>query len=617
MVKPAQLLLICLSFLSQISLAQKPEIKRIDPQFWWHNLETRELQLLIYGTNTAQFEVDIKTPGVQISQVKKLENPNYLLVYINLGNYHGHQLLLNFKAGSKTKTIAYKLETLQKESHQIDPSDLVYLVFPDRFSNGDTKNDAIKTLREPWCSRDSLGGRHGGDLQGIINKLDYLQDLGASCLWLNPTLINDQPAYSYHGYALTDHYLTDPRLGSNEIYKKLGSELQKRNMKLMMDLVPNHIGSKHWMMLDMPDSSFVNQWPTFTRTNYRATTRLDPYASEYDKKRMVDGWFDTQMPDVNQRKPWVAAYLMQSYLWWINYAGIDAFRIDTYSYNDYEFMDKCMAYIQNEYPDFYSTGEIWEQSSVLNMAYFTQHNGYKLSPKSSHLTSAKDFQLFWAIMDGLNQQAEWDKGLAKIYYTLCQDGLYENPNLNLTFIDNHDLNRFFTEVKEDFAKWKMGIGLLMTLRGVPSIYYGTEILLTNPIPRKNDGQIRQDFPGAWPSDTLNKFNPTGRTTQENEAFNYIKKLAQLRKNNAAFKDGKLMQFTPEGSSYVFFRYTDEACFMIAVNSGSSQVKLDTKRMEERLQGYKTGLDHASDQQIKNLAEIDLAPKSIRIIELMK
>ena len=617
MVKPAQLLLICLSFLSQISLAQKPEIKRIDPQFWWHNLETRELQLLIYGTNTAQFEVDIKTPGVQISQVKKLENPNYLLVYINLGNYHGHQLLLNFKAGSKTKTIAYKLETLQKESHQIDPSDLVYLVFPDRFSNGDTKNDVVASMRENWCSRDSLGGRHGGDLQGIINKLDYLQDLGASCLWLNPTLINDQPAYSYHGYALTDHYLTDPRLGSNEIYKKLGSELQKRNMKLMMDLVPNHIGSKHWMMLDMPDSSFVNQWPTFTRTNYRATTHLDPYASEYDKKRMVDGWFDTQMPDVNQRKPWVATYLMQSYLWWINYAGIDAFRIDTYSYNDYEFMDKCMAYIQNEYPDFYSTGEIWEQSSVLNMAYFTQHNGYKLSPKSSHLTSAKDFQLFWAIMDGLNQQAEWDKGLAKIYYTLCQDGLYENPNLNLTFIDNHDLNRFFTEVKEDFAKWKMGIGLLMTLRGVPSIYYGTEILLTNPIPRKNDGQIRQDFPGAWPSDTLNKFTPTGRTAQENEAFNYIKKLAQLRKNNAAFKNGKLMQFTPEGSSYVFFRYTDEACFMIAVNSGSNQVKLDTKRMEERLKGYKSGFDHASDQQIKNLAEIDLAPKSIRIIELMK
>ena len=617
MVKPAHLLLICLSFFSQISLAQKPEIKRIDPQFWWHNLETRELQLLIYGTNTAQFEVSLTTPGVKITQVKKLENPNYLLVYLNLANYHGNQLLLNFKAAGKTKTITYKLETLKKESHQIDPSDFVYLAFPDRFSNGDTKNDAIKTMREPWCSRDSVGGRHGGDIQGIINKLDYLQDLGVSCLWLNPTLINNQPAYSYHGYALTDHYLTDPRLGSNDLYKKLGSELHKRSMKLMMDLVPNHIGSKHWMMLDMPDASFVNQWPTFTRTNYRATTHLDPYASDYDKKRMVDGWFDNQMPDVNQRNPWVATYLMQSYLWWINYAGIDAFRIDTYSYNDYEFMDKCMAYIHTEYPDFYSTGEIWEQSSVLNMAYFTQNNGYKLSPKSSHLTSAKDFHLFWSIMDGLNQQAEWDKGLAKIYYTLCQDGLYENPNLNLTFIDNHDLNRFFTEVKEDFAKWKMGIGLLMTLRGVPSIYYGTEILLTNPIPRKNDGQIRQDFPGAWPNDTLNKFTPTGRTAQENEAFNYIKKLAQLRKNNAAFKNGKLMQFTPEGSTYVYFRYTDQTCFMIAVNSGSSLVKLNTKRMEERLKGYKNGFDHAADQQIKNLSEIELAPKSISIIELLK
>lgn len=617
MVKPAQLVLIFLTFLSQISLAQKPEIKRIDPQFWWNNLETRELQLLVYGKHTNKFEVNTSTPGVQITQVKKLENPNYLLVYLNLGNYRGNQLLLNFMANGKTKTISYKLETLKKESNQIDPSDLVYLVFPDRFSNGDTKNDFNTGMRESWCSRDSVGGRHGGDLQGIINKLDYLKDLGVSCLWLNPTLINDQPSYSYHGYALTDHYLTDPRLGNNELYKKLGKELHNRSMKLMMDLVPNHIGSKHWMMLDMPDSSFVNQWPTFTRTNYRATTHLDPYASEYDKKHMVNGWFDTQMPDVNERTPWVATYLMQSYLWWINYAGIDAFRIDTYSYNDYEFMDKCMAYIQNEYPNFYSTGEIWEQAGVLNMAYFTRNNTYTKSPKSSHLVSAKDFHLFWAIMDGLNQQAEWDKGLAKIYYTLCHDGLYENPNLNLTFIDNHDLNRFFTEVKEDFAKWKIGIGLLFTLRGVPSIYYGTEILLTNPIPRTNDGQIRQDFPGGWPSDSINKFSSNGRTTQENEAFNYIKKLALLRKKNAAFKDGKLMQFTPEGSSYVFFRYTDEACFMIAVNSGSNQVKLDTKRMEERLQGYKTGLDHASDQQIKNLAEIDLSPKSIRIIELMK
>jgi len=617
MLKFGQILLLCVILFVKISFAQKPEIKRIDPQFWWHNLETRELQLLVYGTNTAQFKVKLLTPGVSITQVKTLENPNYLLVYVNLENYHGSDLKLNFQAAGSNKTISYTLKTLQKETHQIDPSDLVYLVFPDRFSNGDTKNDAIKTMREPWCSRDSLGGRHGGDIQGIINHLDYLQDLGVSCLWLNPTLINDQNAYSYHGYALTDHYLTDPRLGTNESYQYLAKALHKRKMKLMMDLVPNHIGSKHWMMLDMPDKSFVNQWPEFTRTNYRATTHVDPYASEYDKKRMVDGWFDTQMPDVNQRTPWVATYLMQSYLWWINFAGIDAFRIDTYSYNDYEFMDKCMAYIQNEYPNFYATGEIWEQAGVLNIAYFTQNNSYKKSPQSSHLTSAKDFSLFWAIMDGLNQKAEWDKGLAKIYYTLCHDGLYQNPNLNLTFLDNHDLTRFFTEVKQDFAKWKIGIGLLLTLRGVPSIYYGTEILLTSPIPRTSDGQIRQDFPGAWPTDSINKFTATGRTAQENEAFNYIKKLAQLRKKSAAFSQGKLMQFTPEGSTYVYFRYTEQESYMVAVNTGDNMVQLDTKRMEERLHGFTKGFNHVANQKIENLSQITLEPNSIQIIELLK
>lgn len=600
-----------------ITQAQKSEIKRIDPQYWWHNLETRELQLMVYGLNTAKFEVTVKTPGVSLSDVQKLENPNYLLVYLNLENYHGNQILLDFTADGKTKTIPYKLETLKKETHIIEPSDLVYLVFPDRFSNGDPKNDAIKTMREPNCYRDSLGGRHGGDLQGIINKLDYMQDLGVSCVWVNPTLVNDQPAYSYHGYALTDHYLTDPRLGSNELYQKLGYELHKRSMKLMMDLVPNHIGSKHWMMLDMPDKSFVNQWPEFTRTNYRATIHIDPYASEYDKKRMVDGWFDHQMPDVNERTPWVATYLMQSYLWWINYASIDAFRIDTYSYNDYEFMDKCMAYIHKEYPEFYATGEIWEQSSVMNMAYFTRNNGYKKSPVSSHLTSAKDFHLFWAIMEGLNQKPEWDKGLAKIYYTLCQDGMYENPNLNLTFVDNHDLNRYFTEVKGDFEKWKIGMGLLMTLRGVPSIYYGTEILMTNPIPRTSDGQIRQDFPGGWPKDSLDKFSAAGRTALENQAFNFIKKLARLRKDNDAFNQGKLMQYTPEGSTYVFFRYTNDECFMIAVNRGNEKVKLDTKRMQERTAKFTNGFDHVNETKLGSLQSIELEPNSIRIIELMK
>jgi glycosidase len=600
-----------------LASAQKPEIKRIDPQFWWHNLETRDLQLCVYGSNVAACEVKMKTPGLAVKDIQKLANPNYLMVYIDLQNFHSKEFLLDFVFEGKTKTITYALQTLQKLPHQIEAFDFVYLVFPDRFSNGDPKNDVIKTMKETTCYRDSFGSRHGGDLQGVINHLDYFQDLGVSTLWLNPTLVNDQYAYSYHGYALTDHYLIDPRFGSNQTYKKLGDELHKRGMKLMMDMVSNHIGSQHWMMLDMPDPNFVNQWPEFTRTNYRAATHFDPYASNYDKRKMVDGWFDTQMPDVNEKTPWVATYLMQSYLWWINYAGVDAFRIDTYSYNDYAFMDQCLAYIQREYPDFYSTGEIWEQGGVLNMAYFTENNSYKKSPASSHLTSAKDFQLYWAILEGLNNKPEWDKGLAKIYSILTHDGLYNNPNLNLTFLDNHDLNRFYTDIKEDFAKWKIGMGIMLTMRGVPSIYYGTEILQTNAMPRKNDGQIRMDFPGGWPTDSINKFVASGRTAQENEAYNFIKKFAKLRKDNEAFNTGKLMQFTPEGNTYVYFRYTNTECFMVAVNRGEKEEVLDTKRMQERLTGFAKGLDHVSNEEITNLVKINLAPNSIRIIGLSK
>lgn len=610
-------ILITLLLIGQISVwAQKPEIKRIDPEYWWHNLETRDLQLCVYGINVGLYEPKLKTAEVKIKSVQKLSNPNYLIINLDLQQYHGNLLLIDFVFEGKIKTISYKLETLYKLPHSIEPSDFVYLVFPDRFSNGDIKNDAFKNLQEKTCHRDTSGARHGGDIQGIINHLDYLLDLGVTALWLNPTLINDQPAYSYHGYALTDHYTSDPRLGSNLLYKKLGDELHKRSMKLIMDLVPNHIGSKHWMMLDMPEKDFVNQWPEFTRTNYRATTQFDPHASAYDKKRMVDGWFDLHMPDVNQRNPWVATYLMQSYLWWINYAGIDGFRIDTYSYNDYGFMDKCMAYIQNEYPNFYSTGEIWEQGGVLNMAYFTEKNTYTKSPQS-HLSSAKDFQLYWSILDALKNKPEWDKGLAKIYFTLTHDGLYNDANLNLTFLDNHDVNRFYTEIKEDFNKWKIGIGLLLTLRGIPSIYYGTELLLTNPLPKTNDGEIRQDFPGGWPNDTLNKFTEKGRTARENEAYHFIKKLVNLRKNEEAISHGKLMQFTPEGNTYVFFRYNASSCFMVAVNRGEEAVDLDTKRMQERLQGYTKGIDHINNETLNSLSNVKLEPNSIRVIELLK
>ena len=599
----------------QFLFAQSPTIKRIDPPNWWSNLQNKELQLCVYGTNTAAFEVSTQTANVVISKIEKTENPNFIFVYLNLEAYAGSEIVLDFSFKGKHVFKKYATPKLEKQYNAINEKDVMYLVFPDRFANGNPSNDVIKGLNEKAKDRSNLGGRHGGDLAGILQHLDYIQEMGNTTLWLNPTLINDEDAYSYHGYALTDHYLTDPRFGTNDDYKKIGTELHKKNMKLVMDLVPNHVGIKHWMVLDPPQKNWLNQWPEFTRTNYRATTKNDPYASEYDRKKMVDGWFDGHMPDLNQHNPLLATYLMQSYLWWINYAGIDGFRIDTYSYNDFDFMNQCLAYIKKEYPDFWTTGEIWEQGGVMHMAAFTEKNAFSKATAGAELTSAIDFHLYWAMLEAMNQDPKWDGGLAKVYYVLSQDGLYNNPAKNLIFLDNHDINRIYTELKEDYNKWKMAMAMLFTMRGIPCLYYGTELLFTNPIPRTNDGQIRQDFPGGWVADTLNKFIAKGRTTQEQTAFLFAQKLIQLRKTQDVLTTGKTMQFTPEENHYEYFRYNDNVCFMIVFNRGAKELNLSTERYAERMQYFTSGYDHFMDEKISDLKTLHMPANSCRIIEL--
>ncbi|MES2656331.1 MAG: alpha-amylase family glycosyl hydrolase [Bacteroidota bacterium] len=613
--KKVLFVLVCL--ISNVSWAQsyKP-LNRVDPPFWWNNLNNKELQLQLYGKDIASNSVKIINPKVKLVRIEKVESPDYLYVYVNLQHCNDTQFIIQFTKGTETFRYPYKLQKLSKDIDNITQADLIYLAMPDRFANGDTTNDVVAGLREDSCNRNSYHGRHGGDLQGVINHLDYLDELGVTALWLNPTLINDQPKYSYHGYALTDHYKTDPRFGTNADYKKLGQELKKRHMKLIMDLVPNHIGDNHWMFLNMPEKSFVNQWSGFTRTNYRATTHFDPYASTAEKKQMVDGWFDNQMPDINQRNPRIAIYLMQSYLWWINYAGIDGFRIDTYSYNDYEFMNKCMDYIKKEYPNFWSSGEIWERG-VLSNAYFTQQTAYSKSPKSN-LTSAIDFNLHWAIHEALLDTPDWDKGTAQLYRTLTQDGLYNEPHLNMTFLDNHDLNRFYSIMKNDIRKFKMGIGLLLTLRGVPSIYYGTELLVKNPqLPRTNDGQVRMDFEGAWPGDKQNKFTAAGRTEEENEAFKYVKKLANWRKNNVAITQGKTLHFAPNDGVYVYFRYTDTKAVMVILNRNAKAQQINFTRFSEILKNYTKAYHVINDQSINLNESHSVLPDTIEIIELEK
>jgi glycosidase len=611
-----KLLFIFTLFIALQSNAQnyKP-LERVDPPFWWNNLNNKELQLMLFGKNIAASTLKINTLGVKLLRVEKVENSDYLFAYVSLQNFKGNSFVIQFSKGTENFKYTYKLEKLIKDIDNITQADFIYMAMPDRFANGDTTNDVINGLRESVCDRNDLNGRHGGDLKGVIDHLDYLKDLGITTLWLNPTLINDQPKYSYHGYALTDHYLTDPRFGSNNDYKKLGAELKKRNMKLVMDLVPNHIGDKHWMFLNMPEKNLVNQWPEFTRTNYRAPVHYDPYASKAEKKLMTDGWFDYQMPDVNETNPRIATYLMQSYLWWINFAGIDGFRIDTYSYNDVDFMNNCMGYIKKEYPNFWSSGEIWERG-VLSNAYFVNKSNFAKAPQSN-LTSAIDFNLHWAMNEALLDTPEWDKGLAKIYQTLSQDGLYNDPNLNLTFLDNHDLNRFYSVMKNDRKKFKMGIGLLLTLRGVPSIYYGTEILVKNPqLPRKSDGEVRMDFEGAWPTDKTNKFIAEGRTDEENEAFNYVKKLANWRKNNEAITNGKTTHFAVENGVYTYFRYTDKKAVMVIINRNAKSQAIQFSKYNEILNKFTKAKDILTENTF-NLSDktMQIDADTIRIFEL--
>lgn len=481
---------------------------------------------------------------------------------------------------------------------------------PDRFANGDPSNDIVKGTQEASINRDSMYWRHGGDIQGAINKLDYLNDLGVTAVWLNPVQENDQPKTSYHGYAITDHYKIDPRLGTNETYLKFAEETHKRGMKVVMDIVPNHIGNRHWLFRNLPEKSWVNEWKEFTRTNYRAPLAMDPYASQNELNIFHNGWFDYHMPDLNQKNPHVAKYLTQSYIWWAEYAGVDDFRIDTYAYPDQSYMAQMAADILLEYPGMNMFGEIWEHT-VPVQAFFAEK--YKARGNfDSKLPSVIDFQIYKAINEALTRPFSWTDGVAKIYYTLAEDGLYAHPMRNVTFLDNHDLSRFYSVVGEDIRKYKMGVGFLLTMRGIPSIYYGTEILMTgfsNP-----DGWVRMDFKGGWSTDASNKFEASGRNEKENDAFNFTRKIAQWRKSNTAVQNGKMVQFIPEKSMYVYFRYDQQSTVMVIMNANEKSEPLpNAARYDEMLKGKRSGTDVINGGSI-NLDKLELQPWEIKIIQ---
>lgn len=591
-------------------------IDRVDPPCWWTNMQMDTIQIVLHGKRLADYaSANCNYPGLKILGIDEVPNKNYrfLNAVVAADTKPGVAQIELTKEGSKSKLTA-NFEIKQRNGYKpqgLNHNDAIYLVFPDRFANGNMQNDAFSTMNEKEVDRKGLKTRHGGDLDGLASKLNYISEMGFTSIWINPVLENNQPKESYHGYAATDLYKIDPRFGSNESYKKLVEQIHAGNMKVIWDVVYNHWGNENWMFKDLPDSNWVHWFPNFNRTSYRAETLMDPYASNSDKQKMTDGWFDYHMPDLNQQDPLLAKYLIQNSIWWIEYAGIDAFRIDTYAYPDQIFMKHLNEAIMKEYPSFFIFGETWVQGSPIQ-AWFTKNNPANRDYSSS-LHGVTDFQLFYAITKGLNENFGWEEGFRRVELTLAHDLLYENAYNNVTHLDNHDLSRFYSVINEDFAKWKMGIAMLLTLRGIPQVYYGTEILMKNHA--NPDALVREDFPGGWSTDTIQKFTPEGRTSRENEAYNYISQLLLWRKSNDWFGPSKLVQFVPEENTYVYFRISNDKAVMCVYNLNEKDVEIDLSRFEECMKGRTSALEITSGRKANLNGKLTLPAKSNFVYEL--
>ncbi len=608
-------LLYLLAFI--MSFSSVGQIERIEPPFWWSDMNLQELQIMFYGKNIADFKVTVKEPVI-INNVRRTENPNYIFVTINSADLKAGNYTFSFnKDGKRSFQQQYELKKREDGSAErqgFDASDAMYLIMPDRFANGDPKNDSHPDMHEK-ANRGEQGGRHGGDLQGVIDHLDYLQDLGITALWSTPLLADDDKNYSYHTYAQSDVYKIDPRYGTNEDYRRLAEEMHKRDMKLIMDYVTNHWGAEHWMIKDLPTYDWIHQFPGYENSNYRMTTQYDPHRSGRDFKYCVDGWFTSTMPDLNQGNPLVENYLVQNAIWWIEYAGLDGFRVDTYSYNDKEGIAKWTKAIMDEYPKFNIVGEIWMHDQA-QISYWQKDSEIgAIQSFNSHLPSVMDFTLHDAIGVMFNEnESSWDRGMIKAYDNFVNDFLYPDINNLLVFAENHDTNRFNEIYDGDLAKYKMAMSLILTTRGIPQLYYGSEIGMRGD-KAKGDGDIRRDFPGGWKNDKNNAFTVEGRTETQEEFHSFTKKLLNFRKDNEVLHFGKLLQFLPENNVYVYFRYHENDRVMVVINNSLGTQQLDLSRYAEGLKAHVSGTDIISEKTIELKDKLRVEGQTSMIIKL--
>ena len=603
--------------------AQK--VNRVDPPFWYTHMKAPQLQLLLIGENLRNCDIDIKSGPGKIANWNSLdENQEYAILTLEFAERLSDEVAtITFRLkGDKKSTFTYDLKP--RNSHQplgLDPTDFMYLITPDRFANGDPSNDVVESMEQNTIDRKDGYQRHGGDIQGITQHLDYIKALGVTSLWINPVYENNQDHESYHGYAITDFYNVDERLGGNEAFAELSKELHENDMKLIKDVIYNHMGSKNYLAKNPPTEDWFHQWPEeewnqekgYTRTSYRATTLLDPYAAERDKEIFRNGWFDHHMPDINQQNPEVQRYLIQQTIWWIETFGIDALRVDTYAYPDQEFMHQWALAVLEEYPSLFIFAETWVHGEV-TQAFFVDELVQKLPEDLKDNFSVTDFQLYYSINNMLNEDFGWTNGAASVYYTLVEDRLYQHPENLVTFADNHDLARYFGVVGKDLRKFKAGLALMATTRGIPQMYYGTELLMdaTN-----GHGAIREDVEGGWPGDARNEFTAAGRDSLQNEAFDYVARLFQWRKANPELTQAPLKHFVPEEGVYTYARMSEGKSVWVIINANKEAKTVRTKRYNELFSGY-TKMKDISKKEPKTRAipeSLTLEPYQAMVLEL--
>lgn len=594
-------------------------VNKIDPPFWYAGMKSPELQLMVYGENIGDASVSVDHPGISLASTVKPESNNYLLVYLHIDETaRPGKFPITFTQGKKKIIKEYELKARNKkgcEHRGFDASDALYLLMPDRFANGNPENNHIEGMAEYKVDRNDPNARHGGDLAGIEQHLDYFSDLGITALWFTPVLENNMKGGSYHGYATTDYYKVDPRFGTNEEYRTLISKAHDRGIKVVMDMIFNHCGVNHPWINDMPSKDWFNHpdyQNNFVQTSFKLTPHVDPYTSNYDFKQMNDGWFVSEMPDLNQRNPHVYKYLLQNSMWWIEYAGIDGIRMDTYPYADYEAMSRWMKELNEAYPNYNVVGETW----VTEPAYtaWWQKDSKLSAPLNSNLKTVMDFSFYDKVNLAKGEETDgWFTGLNRIYNNFVYDFLYPDPASVLAFYENHDTDRFLGE-GQNLDQLKQAVTLLLTTRRIPQLYYGTEVMM-NGVKSQSDGYVRKDFPGGWKGDKENAFEAASRTPIQNECYNFYRTLLNWRKGNDVISKGKMIQFMPQQGVYAYARQHEGKTVAVFLNGTDKEVKLPLKFYAEVLKGKTEGKDVISGQTIRLEEELPMTARQSLVIEL--